>query len=110
MESCWNCKFFTRTGGHGSYDWGYCGVINSSVESDDSCDKFVSKEEIKKVNPVKIEIVKRKSVTDSSKENFLVRVHDSGGELIDVTGFKEKNAAGRYAFEAEQFYKFFKED
>lgn len=110
MESCWNCKFFTRIGGHGSYDWGYCDITNNSVDSDLSCDNFVSKEEIKKVNPVKIEIVKRKGVVNSSEENFLVRVYDSGGELIDISGFKEKNAAGRYAFETEQFYKFYKEN
>lgn len=50
MKTCWNCKFFTRTGGHGSYDWGYCNITNNSVDSDLSCDKFVSKEEMKKVN------------------------------------------------------------
>lgn len=37
-------------------------------------------------------------------------IYDNKGELIDVTGFKTENLAGRYAFEMEQYYKFLKEE
>ena len=109
MKTCWYCKHFIHTGGHGSSDWGYCDIIKSSKESDDFCDKFVSKEEIKKVNPVKIEIVKKESFLDETKYVFMVHIYDTNGELIDVTGFKTENLAGRHAFEMEQYYKFLKE-
>lgn len=59
---------------------------------------------------MKIEIIKRKSAVDESKDVFMVHVYDNKGELIDVTGFKTENLAGRYAFEMEQYYKFLKED
>lgn len=60
--------------------------------------------------PVKIEIVKRESFVDETKHVFMVQVYDNEGELIDETGFKSENLAGRYAFEMEQYYKFLKED
>ena len=108
MNTCWDCKHFIRTGGHGSSDWGYCAKKHSSIVSSDSCEMF---EEVKeKITPVKVEIVKRKSVVDESKNVFMVHVYDNKGELIDVTGFKTENLAGRYAFEMEQYYKFLKED
>lgn len=110
MKTCWECKHFIHTGGHGSYDWGFCSVTKSSAESDDSCDKFVSKEEIKNMNHVKIEIVKKESFFDESKNVFMVHIYDTNGELIDVTGFKSENLAGRHAFEMEQYYKFLKEE
>lgn len=59
---------------------------------------------------MKIEIVKRESAVDETKYVFMVHVYDNKGELIDVTGFKTENLAGRYAFELEQYYKFLKED
>ena len=59
---------------------------------------------------MKIEIIKRESVVDETKYVFMVHVYDNTGELIDVTGFKSENLAGRYAFEMEQYYKFLKED
>ena len=59
---------------------------------------------------MKIEIIKRKSAVDETKFVFRVYVYDNKGELIDVTGFKTENLAGRYAFEMEQYYKFLKED
>lgn len=59
---------------------------------------------------MKIEIVKRKSAVDETKYVFMVNVYDNKGELIDVTGFKTENLAGRYAFEMEQYYKFLKEE
>ena len=59
---------------------------------------------------MKIEIVKRESVVDVERYVFMVHVYDNTGELIDVTGFKTENLAGRYAFEMEQYYKFLKED
>ena len=59
---------------------------------------------------MKIEIIKRESVVYETKFVFLVHVYDDTGELIDVTGFKTENLAGRYAFEMEQYYKFLKED
>ena len=59
---------------------------------------------------MKIEIIKRESVVYETKFVFLVHVYDDKGELIDVTGFKTENLAGRYAFEMEQYYKFLKED
>lgn len=59
---------------------------------------------------MKIEIVKRESFFDKIKYVFMVHVYDNKGELIDVTGFKIENLAGRYAFEIEQYYKFLKED
>ena len=110
MENCcYNCKFFTRTGSHGSSDWGYCNITNNSTHGDNSCEKFEDLKEQQKTTPVKIEIIKRQSAIDHSKDVFMVHVYDSRGELIDVTGFKQGNAAGRYAFEIEQFYKFYKE-
>ena len=110
MKTCWNCKHFTHTGGHGSSDWGYCNLRDNYVNSENTCDKFADKEDTKKVTPVKIEIVKRESVVDETKFVFMVHVYDNKGELIDVTGFKTENLAGRYAFEMEQYYKFLKED
>lgn len=59
---------------------------------------------------MKIEIVKRKSVVDESKNVFIVHVYDNKGEFVDALGFKTENLAGRYAFEMEQYYKFLKED
>lgn len=107
---CYNCKFFTKTGGHGSSDWGYCNITNNSVYDDDGCEKFEEElTEQQKITPVKIEITRRQSVIDVSKDIFIVRVYDSQGEPIDVADFKQENAAGRYAFEMEQFYKFYKE-
>ena len=110
MKTCWNCKHFTHTGGHGSSDWGCCNLSNDYVDSEDTCEKFTEKEELKKITPVKIEIVKRESAIDETKFVFMVHVYDNTGELIDVTGFKAENLAGRHAFEMEQYYKFLKEE
>jgi hypothetical protein len=107
---CWNCKFFTHTGGHGSSDWGCCNLSHDYVDSEDTCEKFADKELDNKITPVKVEIVKRKSAVDETKSVFMVHVYDNKGELIDVTGFKTENLAGRYAFEMEQYYKFLKKD
>jgi hypothetical protein len=76
--------------------------------SSDTCEMF--EEEKVKITPVKVEIIKKKSYVDESKDVFMVHVYDNKGELIDVTGFKTENLAGRYAFEMEQYYKFLKED
>jgi hypothetical protein len=110
-KRCYNCKFFTRTAGHGSSDWGYCNITNSDIFDDNNCERFEAAESDirKKITPVKIEIIRRQSIIDASKDVFMVHVYDNRGELIDVTGFKQENAAGRYAFEIEQFYKFYKE-
>lgn len=78
--------------------------------SSDTCEKFTDKELNNKVTPVKIEIVKKESFLDETKYVFMVHIYDTNGELIDVTGFKTENLAGRYAFEIEQYYKFLKED
>ena len=78
--------------------------------SDDTCEMFEEVEVKKKITPVKVEIVKRESAVDETKYVFMVQVYDNKGELIDVTGFKTENLAGRYAFEMEQYYKFLKED
>lgn len=59
---------------------------------------------------MKIEIVKRESFYNETKYVFMVYVYDNNGEVIDVTGFKTENLAGRYAFEMEQYYKFLKEE
>lgn len=108
MNTCWDCKHFIRTGGHETSDWGYCARKRSSVVSSDKCEMF--EEEKQKITPVKVEIVKRKSAIDETNYVFMVHVYDNKGELIDVTGFKTENLAGRYAFEMEQYYKFLKED
>lgn len=110
MKTCWECKHFIHTGGHGSSDWGYCSKEHSSTMSSDTCENFAEKEEVKKTTPVKIEIVKKESFFDESKNVFMVHIYDTNGELIDVTGFKSENLAGRFAFEMEQYYKFLKED
>ena len=110
MNTCWECKHFTHTGGHGSYDWGFCNLTNNNVDSKETCEKFTNKELNNKITPVKIEIVKRKSAVDETKFVHMVHVYDNKGELIDVTGFKTENLAGCYAFEMEQYYKFLKED
>jgi hypothetical protein len=108
MKTCWECKHFIRTGGHETSDWGYCARKHSSMVSSDTCEMFG---EVKpKITPVKVEIVKRKSTVDDTKYVFMVHVYDNKGELIDVTGFKTENLAGRYAFEMEQYYKFLKEE
>ena len=108
MKTCWDCKHFIRTGGHETSDWGYCARKRSSMVSSDTCEMF--EEEKPKITPVKVEIVKRESVIDETKFVFMVHIYDNTGELIDVTGFKSENLAGRYAFEMEQYYKFLKED
>ena len=110
MKTCWNCKHFTHTGGHGSSDWGCCNLSHDYVDSEDTCDNFTKKEDVKKTTPVKIEIVKKESFFDETKFVFMVHIYDNTGELIDVTGFKAENLAGRHAFEMEQYYKFLKED
>ena len=108
MKTCWNCKHFILTGGHETSDWGYCAKKRSSVVSSDTCEMF--EEEKKTITPVKIKIVKKKNEVDETKYVFMVHIYDNTGELIDVTGFKAKNLAGRHAFEMEQYYKFLKED
>ena len=110
MKTCWNCKHFTHTGGHGSSDWGWCNNSRGNVDAEDTCDDFTEKEDVKKATPVKIEIVKKESFFDETKYVFMVHIYDTNGELIDVTGFKAENLAGRHAFEMEQYYKFLKED
>ena len=108
MKTCWDCKHFIRTGGHETSDWGYCARKRSSMVSSDTCEMFGEVKQ--KITPVKIEIVKRESVIDETKFVFMVHIYDNTGELIDVTGFKSENLAGRHAFEMEQYYKFLKED
>ena len=120
--NCRDCKNFIPPSGPEYYGWGECKLTGRSVQSEDACvafkdkedtnDDFASKCEKKdiQITPVKIEIVKRKSAVDESKNVFMVHVYDDKGELIDVTGFKTENLAGRYAFEMEQYYKFLKED
>jgi hypothetical protein len=110
MNTCWNCKHFTRTGGHGSSDWGWCNNSRGNVNADDTCDDFSEKEEVKKSTPVKIEIVKKKTEVDETKYYFMVYVYDNKGELIHAKWFNAENLAGSYAFEMEQYYKFLKED
>lgn len=55
--SCWDCKHFVHTGGHGSSDWGYCNITNNSILSDDICEKFLKKVEehtiMTKVNEIR---------------------------------------------------------
>ena len=108
MKTCWDCKHFIRTGGHETSDWGYCARKCSSMVSSGTCEMF--DEEKKTTAPVKIEIIKRESAIDETKFVFMVHIYDNTGELIDVTGFKTENLAGRHAFEMEQYYKFLKED
>ena len=110
MNTCWECKHFTRTGGHGSHVWGWCNNSRGNVDSDDICDDFTEKEEVKKATPVKIEIVKKKTEVDDTKCYFMVHVYDNKGELIHAKWFNAENLAGCYAFEMEQYYKFLKED
>lgn len=121
-KTCWNCKYFIRPRGSEYYGWGYCELSRSSIDSEDTCVNFKDKEDTDdeitpkfekkdtQITPVKIEIIKRKSAVDETKYVFMVHVYDNKGELIDVTGFKTENLAGRYAFEIEQYYKFLKED
>ena len=74
MKTCWNCKHFILTGGHGSSDWGWCNNSRGNVDSDDICDDFIKKEDMKKVTPVKIEIVKKESFFDETKFVFMVHI------------------------------------
>ena len=108
MNTCWECKHFIRTGGHGSSDWGYCARKRSSVVSSDTCEMFGEVKQ--KITPVKVEIVKKKNEVDETKYYFMVYVYDNKGELIHAKWFNAENLAGRYAFEMEQYYKFLKED
>lgn len=120
--NCRDCKNFIRPSGPECYGWGDCKLIGRNVHSEGACvafkdkedtnDEFTSKCEKKdtQITHVKIEIVKRKSVVDKTKNVFMVNVYDNKGELIDVTGFTTENLAGRHAFEMEQYYKFLKED
>ena len=121
-KTCWDCKHFIRPSGPEHWGYGECKLSCRNVHSEDTCDNFEDKEdtddeitpkvEMKdtQITPVKIEIIKRKSAVDETKYVFMVHVYDNKGELIDVTGFKTENLAGRYAFEIEQYYKFLKED
>lgn len=106
MKTCRECKQFIHTGGHETSDWGFCAKKHSSIMSSDTCEMF----EKEKITPVKVEIIKQESAVDETKFVFMVNVYNNKGELIDVTGFKTENLAGRYAFEIEQYYKFLKED
>ena len=122
IMSCRDCKNFIPPLGPEYYGWGHCKLFNRSVDSEgtcvvfkdkeDTCDDFTPKVEKKdtQITPVKIEIIKKESFVDETKCVFMVHVYDNKGELIDVTGFKTENLAGRYAFEIEQYYKFLKED
>lgn len=121
-KTCWDCKHFIRPSGPEYWGYGDCKLYSRSVNSEDTCVDFKDKEDISdeitpkvemkdtQKTPVKIEIIKRKSAIDETKYVFMVHVYDNKGELIDVTGFKTENLAGRYAFEIEQYYKFLKED
>ncbi|MBR4889852.1 MAG: hypothetical protein IKU15_00865 [Clostridia bacterium] len=42
---CWNCKHWTRSGGHGSNDWGFCEFISgyNLIDSEHTCEKFEEK-------------------------------------------------------------------
>ena len=110
MKTCWECKHFTRAGGHGSSDCGWCNNSRGNVEVEDSCDDFTEKEDVKKATPVKVEIVRKKAPVAATKYYFMVHVYDNKGELIEAKWFNTENLAGRYAFEMEQYYKFLKED
>jgi hypothetical protein len=110
MNTCWNCKHFTRTGGHGSSDWGWCNNSRGNVDAEDTCDDFTEKEDMKKTTPVKVEIVRKKAPVDETKYYLMVYVYDNKGELIEAKWFNAENLAGRYAFEMEQYYKFLKEE
>lgn len=110
MNTCWNCKHFKRTGGRESSAWGWCNNSRGNVGTEDTCDDFSEKDDMKKATPVKIEIVKKKNEVDKTKFYFMVYVYDNKGELIHVKWFNAENLAGSYAFEMEQYYKFLKED
>lgn len=45
QKYCWNCKHWTRNGGHGSNDWGFCSFVNGykMIDSEHSCEKFEEK-------------------------------------------------------------------
>lgn len=109
-KTCWDCKHFIRPSGPEYWGYGDCKLYGRSVNSEDACVDFKDKEDISDEITSKIEIIKRKSAVDETKYVFMVYVYDNKGELIDVTGFKTENLAGRYAFEMEQYYKFLKED
>lgn len=110
MKTCWECKHFTRTGGHVSSDGGWCNNYRGNVDVEYTCEDFTEKEDVKKVTSVKVEIVRKKSPVDETKYYFMVNVYDNKGELTTAKFFTTENLAGRYAFEIEQYYKFLKED
>ena len=110
MNTCWECKHFTRTGGYGSSGCGWCSNYRGNVDAEYTCDDFTEKEDTKKVIPVKVEIVRKKSPVEETKYYYMVHVYDNKGELIKAKFFTTENLAGRYAFEMEQYYKFLKED
>ena len=44
-QECWYCKHWTRSGGHGSNDWGFCEFIPgyNLIDSEHTCEKFEEK-------------------------------------------------------------------
>lgn len=44
-RECWYCKHWTRSGGHGSSDWGFCKFISgyNLIDSEHTCEKFEEK-------------------------------------------------------------------
>jgi hypothetical protein len=104
MKTCWECKHFTHTGGHGSSDWGWCNLSNGSVESDDTCEKFA--EICVNKNEYSIH-------TSFDRTNihypYKVITYWDGGSRSETRIFNSMEQAGDYIQKIEAFLKYRKD-
>lgn len=104
MKTCWECKHFVHTGGHGSSDWGYCAKNHSSVMCSDTCEKF---EEIC-VNKNEYSIHATFDGTDILYP-YKVTTHWDGGSRYETKIFNSMEQAGEYIQKIEAFLKYRKD-
>lgn len=104
MKTCWECEHFTHTGGHGSYDWGFCNLTNNNVDSDETCEKFA---EIC-VNKTEYSI---HSLYDSTDRLYPYKVvtNWNGGSRSERKSFNSMEQAGEYIQKIEAFLKYRKD-
>lgn len=104
MNTCWECKHFTHTGGHGSYDWGFCNLTYNNVDSEETCEKFT---EIC-VNQNEYSIHTSFDITDKLYP-YKVITYWNGGSKSETKTFNTMEQAGEYIQKIEAFLKYRKD-
>jgi hypothetical protein len=103
-KTCWNCKYFTHTGGHGSHDWGNCNLINGYKDAEETCDKFIEKVTKKMFGKNEYEIKTAINEWDSLYPCEVVVYWN--GEEIETKKFNSIDQAGDFVQKVEAFLKY----